>query len=319
MSPRLPSRLPAAWRIRSTRTGGSADILLAATLWGTAGPVFTFAPSEANAISVASARIVIGGLALLTLVAGAGRPRLRRLLLGDRRTLVVVLGALCAAVYQVAYLMSVARTGVAVSTAVALGSAPAFTGLLAWSGPSRRWLITTAGAVIGCAMLVTCGREGGADPLGVGLALASGLTYAAYTTLAALLIRRGEDNNAVMAAMFGGAGLLLLPVLLAGSPGRLLLGTGALVAGYLGLVTTGLAYVLFSRGLRRTPAPTATTLTLAEPAVAAVLGLAVLDEHLGGIALAGLFVLGASLIILAVPGWRAERTAPGDQEAAASA
>ncbi|MFG2086253.1 EamA family transporter [Spirillospora sp. NPDC048824] len=76
----------------------------------------------------------------------------------------------------------------------------------------------------------------------------------------------------------------------------------------LGVITTGGGYLLFARGLRTTPATTATTLTLAEPAVAAVLGTVLLDEDLGAAAPGGLALVGASLIVLIAPaGPRASR------------
>jgi EamA-like transporter family len=64
------------------------------------------------------------------------------------------------------------------------------------------------------------------------------------------------------------------------------------------VLTTALAYLLYARGLRTTPVTTATTLGLAEPAIAAVLGLTLLGEHLTGTGLAGLGVLAVSLAIL---------------------
>jgi drug/metabolite transporter, DME family len=112
---------------------------------------------------------------------------------------------------------------------------------------------------------------------------------------------RGEDDRAVVAALFGGAALVLLPVLLAGSPGWLLTGRGIGVTAYLGGLTTAIGYVLYARGLRTTPVAAATTLTLAEPAVAALLGLVILGEHLGGVAVAGLALLAGSLLLLVRP------------------
>ena len=50
-------------------------------------------------------------------------------------------------------------------------------------------------------------------------------------------------------------------------------GHGLAVATYLAVLTTALAYLPYARGLRTTAVTTATTLGLAEPAVAAVLGL----------------------------------------------
>jgi DME family drug/metabolite transporter len=78
-------------------------------------------------------------------------------------------------------------------------------------------------------------------------------------------------------------------------------GRGLAVAAYLAVLTTALAYLLYARGLRTTAVTTATTLGLAEPGIAAVLGLIVLGEHLTAAGLAGLGVLAVSLVILAWP------------------
>jgi DME family drug/metabolite transporter len=250
---------------------------------------------------VGAARIILGGLLLVVVAIHGGG--LRRLLTRGPATWAVLgAGAVCAAIYQVAFFAAVARTGVATGTVVTIGSAPAFAGLLAkllGSSPlSRRWLISTAGAVVGCAALVSGGRAAGVEPVGVGLALLSGFGYALYATTASRFIVRGEDDRAVVAGLFGGAALVLLPVLLAGSPGWLLTGRGIGLTVYLGGLTTAVGYVLYARGLRTTTAATATTLTLTEPAVAALLGLLVLGEHLGGVAVAGLVLLAGSLLLL---------------------
>ncbi|MEV6054656.1 EamA family transporter [Streptomyces sp. NPDC052107] len=80
--------------------------------------------------------------------------------------------------------------------------------------------------------------------------------------------------------MPGSAGLLVVPLVLL--LGTLWLATtgGAAVAVYRALFTGFLAYRLFGHGTRRTPAQVATTPARAELAVAAVLGVTVLDERL---------------------------------------
>ncbi|TDD64234.1 EamA family transporter [Actinomadura rubrisoli] len=296
--------------------GGSADILVAASLWGTTGTVRTFADG-ASSVSVAAIRIVIGGLVLLACAAltrrGAGLRRLLSPVPADRASglrrcgawPLIGLGAVAIAVYQMAFFVSVARTGVAVGTVVTIGSAPAFAGLIGLALRravlTPRWLAATGGAVAGCALLIGGGQDAGVEPVGIALALLSGLSYAVYATVASSLITRGEDGRAVAGALFAAAAVLLLPVLLAGPTGWLLTGPGALTALYLGAVTTGGGYLLFARGLRTTSATTATTLTLAEPAVAAILGTLVLDERLGLAALGGLALLAASLVVLMLP------------------
>jgi DME family drug/metabolite transporter len=280
-------------------------VLLAAALWGTTGTVRTFAPHGASPVSVGAARIVLGGLLLLALgCRGGGLRRLTRSATPATWVL-LVLGSVCTAVYQVAFFAAVDRTGVVTGTVVTIGSAPAFTGLLSLvtgaARPRRRWIVSTAGAIAGCTALVSGGQAAGVRPTGVAFALLSGLAYATYATIASHLITSGEPDRVVMAALFGGAGLLLLPVLLGGSPAWLPTGRGLLVILYLGVVTTTLGYVLYGRGLRTTPVATAATLTLAEPAVAAVLGVGILGERLGPVAAGGLALLAGSLVLLAVP------------------
>jgi DME family drug/metabolite transporter len=58
---------------------------------------------------------------------------------------------------------------------------------------------------------------------------------------------------------------------------------------------------MFGHGLRRTSVSVATSLTLGEPAVAAVLGVAVLGERLPAASWGGLAVLAAGLVLLTLP------------------
>src|SRR5918999_5703374 len=129
-------------------------VLLAAVCFGTTGTAQALGP-EAAPVTVGAARIVVGG-ALLLLVAravpaaAAGWPR---------RGLGVV--AVAIAVYQLAFFAAVDRTGVAVGTVVALGSAPALAGIagkLVDKEPlTQRWAHATAVACAGVLLLVLGG------------------------------------------------------------------------------------------------------------------------------------------------------------------
>lgn len=68
---------------------------------------------------------------------------------------------------------------------------------------------------------------------------------------------------------------------------------------WLGVATIAVAYTLFTWGLERLTAATAATLTLAEPLTASVLGIAVLGERLSPLAVGGLGILAAGLVLLA--------------------
>ncbi|MFD0532536.1 EamA family transporter [Actinomadura luteofluorescens] len=93
---------------RSPARRGGADVLLAATLWGTTGTVRTFADG-ASPYSVAAIRIIIGGLVLLALAASTrGGAGLRRLVTDRRNLPLVGLGAAAITVYQTAFFVAAA-------------------------------------------------------------------------------------------------------------------------------------------------------------------------------------------------------------------
>ncbi|ROP36109.1 DME family drug/metabolite transporter [Saccharothrix texasensis] len=271
-------------RARSTR--GPLPILAACVLWGTTGTASSMAPASAPTAAVGAAGLVAGGC-LLFLTAGGTRAVLRT---ADWRLL--LLGAVTVAGYVLAFYPAVARTGVAVGTTVALAVAPILLGL-------RSRPLPTSAAVAGCTALVLGGGDARVDLVGVALALVAGLSYAVYSVVCAHLIGSGHPSRAVVGVVFGGASALTLPVLSVVGVGWLASPSGLAVTAHLAVFTTFAAYLLFARGLRHTGAAAATTLTLAEPAVAAVLGVVVLHERLPLVSWCGMGVLAAALVALA--------------------
>jgi drug/metabolite transporter, DME family len=285
-------------------------VLTAAVLFGTTGTAQALGP-DIDPLAVGSARIVVGAalLAVVALVAGrvgrsgrreAGRARLGS---GDRR--LVLLAGSFVAVYQASFFAAVAETGVAVGTVVALGSAPAFTGLLgrlfADERLEGRWFAATGLACVGVCLLTLGGGSGGeVSAPGIGLALAAGAGYAGYAVIGKHLLDRGGTPKGVMAAVFGTGALILLPTLAATPTGELSSADGLALAAYLGAMTTTLAYILFAKGLRQIGASETATLTLAEPVTAMALGVAVLGERPGAVAVAGAALVLAGLALLAV-------------------
>jgi DME family drug/metabolite transporter len=304
-----PHPAPSAHGRLARRLSGPVPILVTALLWGTTGTASSLAPAGASPAAIGAAALTLGGL-LLFLSSRAARVLPRTCTSRERGLLAV--GSVAVAGYPLSFYPAVSRTGVAVATVIALGSAPVFAGLLAWlSGqarPTARWAWATVIAVLGCGLLVLgprlAGGSASVNPLGVLLAATSGLSYAAYSLIGGNLIRRGHASDGVMGAMFGGAALLVLPVLLLSNERWLLEPRGLAVVVHLGVITTFLAYRLFGLGLRHTSAQVATTLTLAEPAVAAVLGVAALGERLPVASWCGLAVLAAALAFLTVPARR---------------
>ena len=297
--------LTSGTRSRPRAVGGAGAVLLGAAAWGSTGTAAHFAPASASSVSIGAARICLGGALLLILALSASRSRraIRGLVSGRPSTrAALILAAAAVGGYQLCFFTAVRMTGVAIGTVVAIGSAPVFTGALSrMTGGGqlgRRWVVATVAAVAGCAVLVTGGRAAGAEVGGVALALAAGFCYAIYAVAAAKLISAGTSEAAVMGVLFGGAAVLLAPVLAAGQTSWLLTARGAAVTVYLGVVTTVLAYLLYGRGLRTVSAPVAVTLGLAEPVVAAILGLVVLGERLTAASTAGLILVGVALAVL---------------------
>lgn len=299
-------------------------VLLAAICFGTTGTAQEFGPDGASALSVGATRIVIGGGAL-ALVAwlttrvcarGAGDiwgPQRAHTRAGANPTrpasaptwLVIALGAAGVVAYQPAFFAGTSVNGVAVGTIVALGSAPILTGALEWAVtrvfPGVVWLVATAVATVGVVLLT---GVGGADAISIDGLLASlgaGASYAIYALASKRLLVRGWEPTSAMGSIFGWAAAASVPLMLVTDLGWLLTPEGVAMALWLGLVTTTLAYVLFARGLIGLSAATVSTLTLAEPLTATLLGILVLNETLSANAVVGVTVLVLGLALLVLP------------------
>jgi drug/metabolite transporter, DME family len=225
----------------------------------------------------------------------------------------VLVGGAAVAVYPLAFYTSMRLAGIAVGTVVSIGSAPLASALAERVVDQRRLTIRwMAGAALGLAGIVllclaeaTRPRPGhpAAWPvvLGVGLGLVAGVTYATYSWAAHRLMGRGVRPRAAMGAIFGLGGVLLMPVLLATGAPLVASVSNAAVGAYMALVPMFTGYVLFGWGLARVRASTATTLSLLEPAVATILAVMVVREHLPGAGWAGLILISGCLAVLTAP------------------
>jgi DME family drug/metabolite transporter len=292
-----------------------SQVLCAALLFGTTGTAQALGPSVPPLV-VGASRIVLGA-ALLLLFAFLTR----RVRVGASPG-VVLLAGVCVAVYQATFFVAVADTGVAVGTVVAIGSAPAFAGLLSrrFAGERLdwRWGAATGLACLGVCLLVLAGAPGGELSVpGVALALVAGAGYAGYAVAGKRMLDRGGTPDGVMAAVFCVAGILLLPVLVFGPSAALATPGGLALALYLGAVPTALAYILFARGLAGIGASETATLTLAEPVTAAALGVIVLGERPGAPTALGAALVLAGLVLLALRPTASPRRPVRPAEAAA--
>jgi DME family drug/metabolite transporter len=294
------------------RTGAGAGVLCvlaASVLWGTTGTAATFAPAV-GPLAIGAAAMGLGGL----LQALTAAPRIARERAGLRANRGVLLaGAAGVAVYPLAFYTSMRLAGVAAGTVVSIGSAPLAAALIERIVDRQRMPSRPVAAIVAgmAGIVLLCVAEGarahaGAGTIsgtvaGVGLGLAAGMTYALYSWAAHRLMRRGVGRRAAMGGIFGLGGLLLLPVLLCtGGP---FLGSWANlgVAAYMAVLPMFAGYTLFGWGLSRISASMATTLSLLEPAVAAVLAVLVVGERLPVLGWAGIGLVCGCLALLTAP------------------
>ena len=293
------------------RLVGVVAILVASVLWGTTGTAATLAPTV-GPLAIGSAALGIGGL----LQAAIALPCLHAARAALRARLgMVILGAVSVAIYPLAFYTSMHLAGVAVGSVVSLASAPLASGLLERvidrRTLSRWWMLAAGSGVIGSVMLCVAKFDGPAASAagtvsGILLGLLAGATYALYSWVARRLVEDGVSRGASMGAVFGLGGLLLLPVLVITGAPLIASSQAFAVAAYMVLVPMFLGYVLFGIGLTRVSASTATTITIAEPAVATLLAVIIVGERLTVLGWAGLGVIGLVLVLLAL----APATAP---------
>jgi DME family drug/metabolite transporter len=271
--------------------------LAAAALFGTSATSRSLSAVEAPSIAIASLRLAVGALGLLAIVVASRRFSAVWELWQKPWIWLMAIGV---AGYQALFFVGTGLTGIAIGTIASLALGPLFAGLLNWLvlrvAPTRVWWLSTAIAVVGVGLLSLEALETGSslNPLGLIAAVGAGFAYAIYTVFGARGAKTQNNPTDVLAAAFTLGALFLLPgAFFANS--SLISGSGLLLVMWLGLVATTLAYVLFGIGLKQLSASTVATLNLAEPVVAALLGVFVVGEVLSGSSL-----FGAALIVIAL-------------------
>lgn len=293
---------------RRERMLGILAVLFASVLWGSTGTAATFAP-DVSPLAIGAVAMGLGGL-LQALISAKGIIASRHRFLQHWRMLLT--GALAVGIYPLAFYASMHLAGVTVGTVISIGSAPLLSALIEFSLDgqrlSRRWM---TGAAIGVAgMILLCVAEsaghaatgqGAGVIAGIGLGLIAGLTYALYSWAARHLMQRGISSRAAMGATFGLGGVLLMPVLFVTGAPLLASWNNAAVGAYMALIPMFVGYVCFGYALARIPASMATTITLLEPAVAAVLAVLIVGERLPALGWTGIGLVVLCLIFITVP------------------
>ena len=276
-------------------------MLLAALLFSTSGTAQALADVDATPLAVGAFRLLVGTTLLIVLLPAFGERR-RDVLRIWRMRIALVAGA-CIGVFQWAFFAGVKGAGVALGTVLVIGSAPVFAGVLSWIVfrrlPSRAWVLATGIGVVGLVLLSSAGLSAGSLE-GVILSLTAGAAVAVYTVGAKVLLDRGVHPILLLASTCAFGGVLLLPIAAMQPLAWVLEPKGIALVLYLGVATLAMANTLQLRGIRALgPAPV-TTLMLAEPVLATLLGVIVLGESLGGVGWLGFALVFGSLTLESV-------------------
>lgn len=285
-------------------------VLLAALCFSTTGTAQSLAQVDASSLAIGASRILIGGsvLGLIAIVTAHRAAPFSTTPPTTRQVWpIVLMGVVGVLAYQPAFFLGVRLNGVTIGTIVALGSAPIVTGALNSALrrqlPSPRWLAATGLATVGVILisgLFSSTAERPIEPIGIASSIAAGAAYALYILASKALLSRSWAPQATMGTIFGIAALISAPVLLLAGAGWFFTLAGITLALWLGLITTAIAYLLFAWGLQHLDANTVSTLTLAEPLGATLLGTLVLHEELSATSIAGVLALSAGLVIVSL-------------------
>ena len=154
---------------------------------------------------------------------------------------------------------------------------------------TRRQVLCFVGSTVGLALVINVrGGAGGSDPLkGVAFGLAAAALYASVILMNKGIRRVSGIDRTVL--QFAAAATVLLPYVLATDGIRLAAMTpvGWLCLLCVGVLHTGVAYVLYFSALRTLPGQEAAILCYIDPLVAVVISLAVLGEPVTGLQLLG--------------------------------
>ena len=267
------------------------DLVLLAALWGASFLFTRIAAPAFGPLELAEVRVAIAAVILVPLLAWrADLTELRNhaprfLLLGAVNTAITFSLFAYAALSITAGLASILNA-----------TAPLFTALVAWLWLRERLtLLQWLGMAIGMAGVAWLSASKAQFALdGSALAIGAGVLASVSYGVSASVVKRyftGVRPLAVAAGSQSAAAVLLLPFAVAAWPsGRpRVVDWGSAIA--LGVLCTGLAYILYFRLIARVGPATAMTVTFLIPAFAMLWGGLILGESVTGTMLAGCAVI----------------------------
>jgi DME family drug/metabolite transporter len=276
-------------------------VLTSAILFGTVGTAIAYAPANAGGSALGIGRLAIGALLLLIFMPVFGGKRTNFFVHARKKS--VFFMAIGAAAFQPFFFSATTSNGVALSTLLAVGCIPIFTGILSaiifHERFSTLWFAATALAIFGLALRFS-GEIKVESTFGIFMAFGAGLSVAIYVNAAKIALRSQENPIELTSTAYLIGSLFLIPLIFSEDLSWLGSLRGVAVVFYLGAITMALANIFQIYGLRKMSPSSAGTLALAEPLTATVLGITLLNESLTTVSFIGLALVSAALIWLSI-------------------
>jgi DME family drug/metabolite transporter len=295
----------------SPRLVGAGLIVVAATCFGTLGPLARFATQAGvGSLSLVTWRAAIGGLCMVSFIglrlAAGHRPfkPLRDLPARDRWS--IVAAAAANTVLNLSIFIAFERVSIAL-TLLVFYLYPALVAIasVVWFGDRLdgiRWG-ALATSLIGSVLVVAgAGSLGRLDPLGIGLAFAGALAQAFYVLAARHGFARVPGPQAAATTMLLAAAIYVVVSLVVGQANVLLEPFSGAAAAWpvllAGVIGAGVPTLCFITGIRLLGAPRAAILATLEPVVGVGLAALLLGEQPALLQLVGgLLIIGAGILL----------------------
>ena len=269
-------------------------LLALAAIWGSSFLLIRLGIDDLPPLSVVELRLALGALAAGAVALGLRTPGVGA---AFRRPLVAVTGLCATGIPFTLYAYGETRVSSGVA-GISNATAPLFAAVIAQAVPlgrggerlTRERFVGLAIGFAGVCVLASDGLTGALDAVGLVVCFGAPLFYGVGGLLAKSAYRHDAPVVAAVAGN-GLAALILLPLVVgAGRPGHLPGARAALAVTALGVVGTGLAFVLFYTLLRRIGSATF-TVTYLMPVVAVVEGAVFLGETVRPTAAAALVAI----------------------------
>lgn len=275
-------------------------IVLSAILFGTAGISAKYLINlySLSALTIGAMRLLIASPILLTV----SKIQLKRKIKIDRKHYVLfIIYGITVATYQIAYFTAVKKIMVSIATLIALCTAPIFVAILSRIFIKERINIivffSLIVSIVGTTLII--GIRGNQNLniysyWGYILALGAGLSYSVYTLCGKKLIVYYPTSKVISITFTLGALFMLpfikIPVNLSWLAWAILL--------YLGIVPTAIAYIIFTKGLKKSSATKASIATLFEPLTSTTLSVLLMGEKFNLTQVLGGLLLFLALLLL---------------------